>query len=377
MQPIPKRPRMTELFMVTFVEIPEEIPRQTRPGAQVTQPEIRNAELERELIDSKALLQHQAEEMQSSQEELTSMNEELQSANEELQSTNEELTTSKEELQSMNEEMLTVNAELQAKIEELTNNQDDMRNLLKSTRIPVLFLDKDLRVRRFTDEVEPIVRLISNDIGRPITDLKMKLLDESFTGDLHEVLDTLQSKEKQVKTTEGKWFQMRILPYRTFENRIDGLVVTFSDITAIKQLELSIQDARNYAESIVSTVLEPLLVLNADFRVVSANRSFYKDFHVAPEETEGRLLYTIGNGQWDLPELHVLLADVLEKNKEFEGYELEQDFPGIGHRIMLLNARKIKSDFQPDLILLAIEDITHRVPAGRPGEKRETDSGGA
>ncbi len=105
--------------------------------------------------------------------------------------------------------------------------------------------------------------------------------DESFAGDLHEVLDTLQSKEKQVKTTEGKWFQMRILPYRTSENRIDGLVITFSDITAIKQLELSIQDARKYAESIISTVLEPLVVLNADLRVVSANRSFYRDFHVA------------------------------------------------------------------------------------------------
>ena len=286
-QPIPKRPRMTELFMVTFVDLLDEIPRQTKaaePGGEVALPEMRNAELERELMDSKALVQHQAEEMQSSQEELTSMNEELQSANEELQSTNEELTTSKEELQSMNEEMLTVNAELHAKVEELTDNQDDMRNLLQSTRIPVLFLDKDLRVRRFTEEAKQLVRLIDNDVGRPITDLKMDLLDESFAGDLHVVLDTLQSKEKQVKTTEGKWFQMRILPYRTFENRIDGLVITFGDITAIKRLELSIQDARKYAESIISTVLEPLVVLDVNLRVVSANRSFYNNFHVAPRE---------------------------------------------------------------------------------------------
>ena len=383
-QPIPKRPRMTELFMVTFVDLPDEIPSPSRPaepelGGESVTPDTRNAVLERELIDSKALLQHQAEEMQSSQEELTSMNEELQSANEELQSTNEELTTSKEELQSMNEEMLTVNAELHAKIEELTNNQDDMRNLLQSTRIPVLFLDKDLRVRRFTEEAKQLIRLIDNDIGRPITDLKMNLLDESFAGDLHSVLDTLQSKEKQVKTTDGKWYQMRILPYRTFENRIDGLVITFSDITAIKMLELSIQDARNYAESIISTVLEPLVVLNADLRVVSANRSFYRDFNVAPEETEGRLLYSIGKGQWDLPELHSLLGDVLEKNTEFEGYKLEQDFPDIGHRIMLLNARKIQSDFQPELILLAIEDVTHRAidTAERPSDEKRPGSGGA
>ncbi len=177
-----------------------------------------------------------AEEMQSSQEDLTSINEEYQSANEELQSTNEELTTSKEELQSMNEEMLTVNAELKAKIEVLTQNQDDMRNLLQSTRIPIIFLDKDLRVRRFTEEAKEIIRLIENDVGRPITDFKVNLRDESFAGDLREVLDTLQFKEKQVETTNGKWFQMRVLPYRTSENRIDGLVVTFSDITAIKHV---------------------------------------------------------------------------------------------------------------------------------------------
>lgn len=274
----------------------------------------------------------------------------------------------------MNEEMLTVNAELQAKIEELTHNQDDMRNLLQGTRIPVLFLDGDLRVRRFTEDAKEIVRLIEKDIGRPITDLNVNLPNESFAGDLREVLDTLQSREKQVKTAEGKWFQMRILPYRTSENRIDGLVVTFNDVTGIKQLELSIQDARNYAENIIATVMEPLLVLNADLRVVSVNRSFYTTFHVTPEETEGRLLFGIGKGQWDLPELHKLLQDILEKDTAFEGFEIEQDFPEIGHRIMLLNARRIHSDLGPELILLAMEDITHRTaPAYGPDVKPEKE----
>lgn len=245
-QPIPKRSGMENLFMVTFEEIPEQNSLQVQPAAESSsQPKACDAELERELVDARAQMQHMAEEMQSTQEDLTSINEEYQSANEELQSTNEELTTSKEELQSMNEEILTVNAELKAKVEVLTQNQDDMRNLIQSTRMPIIFLDKDLRVRRFTEEAKEIIRLIENDVGRPITDFKVNLRDESFAKDLQEVLDTLQFKEKQMETTNGKWFQMRVLPYRTFENRIDGVVATFSDITPIKQFEQSVQDARN------------------------------------------------------------------------------------------------------------------------------------
>ena len=203
---------------------------------------------------ARAELQRAAEERQSSQEEMTSMNEELQSTNEELQSTNEELTTSKEELQSLNEELLTVNAELQSKIEAFSQSHDDMRNLLRTTKIPMLFLDSSLRVRRFTDVIKPIISLISNDVGRSITDLKVNLLDESFVNDVRDVLDTLQFKERQVETTEGMWFQMRVMPYRTSENRINGVAVTFNDISAIKELEKSLQEAKSYAQSIVETV---------------------------------------------------------------------------------------------------------------------------
>ena len=235
-----------------------------------------------------------------------------------------------------------------------------MRNLVQSTRIPILFLDKDLRVRRFTEEAKQIIRLIENDVGRPITDFKVNLLDESFAGDLQEVLDTLQLKEKQVETTDGKWFQMRILPYRTSENRIDGVVVTFSDITKIKQFEQSIEDARNYAENIIATVLEPLVVLDADLRIVSANRSFYTTFHTTPEDTDKKIFSAIGNNQWDVSELSRLLEDILEKNTEIEGFKIEHDFPESGHRILILNARRVKSNVGPELILLAIEDVTNQ-----------------
>jgi two-component system CheB/CheR fusion protein len=369
-RPIPRHQGRADLFLVAFQDMPE--PQQAqpeKPGEVGSQPDIRIADLERELADTRTQLQHITEERQSAREELTTMNEELQSTNEELQSTNEELTTSKEELQSMNEEILTVNSELQAKIVTLSQNQDDMRNLLQSTRIPMLFLDNDLKVKRFTEDIKEIVRLIQNDIGRPITDLKLNLSDESLARDIREVLDTLQVKEKQVMIMDGKWFQMIIRPYRTYDNRIDGVVITFSDITTIKKLEQSIQDARNFAENIIATIIEPLVVLNADLRVVSANRSFYRTFRVTPEVTEGELLYNLGNSQWDISQLRKMLTDILKENKEFEGYEIEHDFPGIGHRIMLLNARRVQSDARQDLILLAIEDVTNR-PASEIKQQR-------
>ena len=359
-QPILKHTGRADIYLVVFEDVPQQKPAPIQPekpcGSDSLQ-DSRFEELERELGEARAELQRAAEERQSSQEEMTSMNEELQSTNEELQSTNEELTTSKEELQSLNEELLTVNAELQAKIEAFSLSHDDMRNLLRTTKIPMLFLDNSLRVRRFTDAIKPIISLISNDVGRSITDLNVNLKDGSFVNDLREVLDTLQLKERQVETTDGIWFQMRVMPYRTSENRINGVAVTFNDITAIKELEASFQGAKNYAQSIVETVREPLIVLNSAMQVISANRSFYETFHVTPQETEEKLIYALGDNQWDIPGLHQLLENILLRNTSFEDYEVEHDFPYIGRRIMRLNARRIRS-YKDNLILLAMEDVT-------------------
>jgi two-component system CheB/CheR fusion protein len=147
------------------------------------------------------------------------------------------------------------------------------------------------------------------------------------------------------------------MPYRTSENHINGVVVTFNEITAIKELERSLKDAKSYAQNIVDTIQEPLIVLNSGMQVVYANHSFYETFHVTPQETEGRLIYVIGNKQWDIPGLHQLLEDILPENVAFEGYKVEHDFPEIGKRIIRLNARKIESS-KENLILLAMEDIT-------------------
>ncbi|NTU93463.1 MAG: chemotaxis protein CheB [Chlorobiaceae bacterium] len=217
--------------------------------------------LERELKQSRQEIQSVREDMQASQEELNSANEELQSANEELQSTNEELTTSKEELQSLNEELQTVNHELQSKVNELSHANNDMKNLLNSTDIATLFLDESLNIRRFTTRTASIIKLIASDTGRPITDIVTELAYPSLADDAREVLQTLVFREKQVPATDGRWFNVKIMPYRTQENRIDGLVITFTDISLAKRLEMRLRvDEERYvsafaiAGAIVDTV---------------------------------------------------------------------------------------------------------------------------
>jgi two-component system CheB/CheR fusion protein len=180
--------------------------------------------------------------MQSSQEELRSTNEEMQSTNEELQSTNEELTTSKEEMQSLNEELQTVNVELQTKLDELSAANNDMKNLLNSTDIATVFLDNDLRVRQFTPQAKTIIKFIASDVGRPITDLASDLLYAELVKDAQEVLRTLVFSERSIATNDGRWFTVRVMPYRTMDNRIDGVVITFADITAAKIVEAKLRE---------------------------------------------------------------------------------------------------------------------------------------
>lgn len=367
--PIKRSSAPEDLFLIAFEDVKETESKQAPEASGKVRDDARCAELERDLAETRAELRSTIEEMQASQEEEKSMNEELQSMNEELQSTNEEMTTSKEELQSLNEELLTVNTELQVKIDELSITTDDLQNLLRGTGIPMLFLDNNLRVRRFTRAVTEIISLRSTDLGRPITDLVVSLRGEPLVEDIREVLDTLLPLEKQVQTTVGRWFEMRILPYRTATNQIDGVVVTFVEITQVKDTEQSLRNAHTYTENILATIREALVVLDPDLRVVSTNRSFYQMFRVMPGETEGALLYTLGNGQWDIPDLRRLLEEILPEKMQFEGFEVKHDFPEIGQKKMLLNARRIASETGPDLILLAIEDVTDQL---RPESRVET-----
>jgi len=196
--------------------------------------------LQAELQQAREELQTLREERQTSQEELKSSNEELQSTNEELQSTNEELTTSKEEMQSLNEELQIVNAELQAKVNDLSWINNDMKNLLNSMEIATIFLDNTLNIRRFTNHAVHLFKLISTDVGRPLSNIVTDLDYPQLHLDAQEVLRTLVFIEKQVKTHDDRYFKVRIMPYRTQDNVIDGVVITFIDITETKLLELQL-----------------------------------------------------------------------------------------------------------------------------------------
>ncbi|MBL7991867.1 MAG: PAS domain-containing protein [Candidatus Kapabacteria bacterium] len=234
---------MRGLVLVVFMDVPQEplLAASTKPTRFTSSAKNRVMELERELERARAEVQSIREEMQTSQEELRSTNEELQSTNEELQSTNEELTTSKEEMQSMNEELQTVNQELQAKVDELSHTSNDIKNLLDSTDIATLFLDNSMRVRRFNSRIGKMTKLIVGDVGRPITDIASELLYAELIDDARSVLETLVSIEKQIHLSGEQWFAVRVLPYRTLGNMIDGVVITFTDITVSKTLEAELR----------------------------------------------------------------------------------------------------------------------------------------
>ncbi len=320
-------------------------------------------ELEHELKSTKENLRSTIEELETSNEELKSTNEEMQSTNEEMQSSNEEMETSKEELQSLNEELVTVNTELQNKNDELSVTNNDMKNLMESSDIPTIFLDNDLRIKRFTFHATKVVNLIASDIGRPINHIATNLQYEKLIEDAKEVLRTLLYKEAEVQTNDGLWYQMRIMPYRTTNNVIDGVVITFSDINKMKivheelnKLNQTVQLAREYADNIVDTVRDSLLILDKDLKVLSANMSFYKAFKTTSENTVGKFIYELEDNTWDIPQLRELLEQILPQHNHFEDYEVEYNSVKAGRKKLVLNAREIfQGDKKSKLILLAIQ----------------------
>ena len=365
-RPLPTADASEKLLLVSFQDVAHPMSEKLAPGqpgrgkgVAPGRGELRRVEeLERELAYSRENLQATIEEQQASNEELKSTNEELQSTNEELQSTNEELETSKEELQSVNEELITVNAELQAKIEQLAGMQNDMKNLLDNINVGTIFLDEQLNIKRFTREAAQVYRLVASDLGRPLGDIKSNIEDEDLLADAQAVLDTLVPREREVHTVGGAWYLARIQPYRTLDNVIEGVVLTFADISQRVAAEAAVREARALAEGIVDTVREPLIVLDGKLKIISASRSFYRDFRTTAEDTVGRHFYDLGNRQWDIPKLRELLETILPRDQSFEGYVVEHDFPGVGQRKMLLNARRISGgNGDAQLILLAMEEV--------------------
>jgi len=287
----------------------------------------------------------------------------------ELQSINEELETAKEELQSANEELTTVNEELQNRNLELTRATDDMVNLLASLDVPIVMLGSDRQVRRFTPAAARLFNLIPGDVGRPLADLRGSIVMSDLEPSIRAAMDTLAVQTKEVTDKDGRWYSMRVRPYKTAENRIDGVVMLFVDIDELKKGAQRLDQSRAYAEAIVDTVGSPLLILNTRLRVERANRCYYEMFRTSPEETEGQALSELGGGLWDVADLRRRLADLPVSQGELAGVALGAEVPGKGMRTMLMNARRLTLDGPgPARILVSIEDRTEEVRALRDRE---------
>ena len=310
--------------------------------------------LQQELAATREYLQSVIEQQEAANEELQSANEEVQSANEELQSINEELETSKEEIQSSNEELATVNDELQNRNLELDRANDDLVNLLASVQLPIVMLGQDLRVRRFTPAAEAFFNLIPGDVGRRIGDIKLRLDVADLEAQLKEVIATVTAHEREVQDARGRWHLLRIRPYKTQENKIEGAVVVLIDVDNLTR-------AREYAESIVAAVTESLLVLDAGLCVRTASPSYCETFGVTPADTEGRPFFELGDGEWDTPEMRRLMEEVLPREKRFGDVELTRRFGRGGRKTVTINARRLPHEGGPNpFTLVAIQDVTAR-----------------
>jgi PAS domain S-box-containing protein len=351
------------LFVIVFEEAKTEIvsekKKEFKPGSRTEKAALKG--IAEELNVTKKYLQSVIEDNEAITEELKSSNEEIQSSNEELQSTNEELETSKEELQSTNEELTTVNEELQNRNSELGRIISDIDNVLVSANIPIIIVDNNLCIRRFTPMAAKLMNLIDSDMGRLITDIRFNVKISNLKNLIIEVVNSLGVIEQEVRDKDGKWFSMRIRPYRTFDNKIDGAVISLIDIDALKRIETDILAAKEYAENIIDTIHEALVVLDDSLVVISANKAFYDAFNVKKANTEHHMLYKILDGQFDVPELRILLESILPKKKVLDGYEIEVVCPDKAKVILRLNARRLdQRGLSKPMVLLAIEDITEQ-----------------
>lgn len=304
--------------------------------------------LREELSTTKESLQSIIEEQEATNEELKSANEEIQSSNEELQSTNEELETAKEELQSTNEELTTLNEELQNRNAELSQANNDLTNLLSSVHVPILMLGNDLTIRRFTPMAERLFNLIPADVGRRLSDLSRAILVPDLDASVREVIENLTPIEREAQDREGHWYLLRIRPYRTRENKIEGAVIVLVDI----------DELRHAVNVLMGMVKECLVVVGGDMKVRKASQAFYDAFQLQPEQVEGKPFSELGEG-WDTGNLVSLIQEVLPKHKKIINFEFEATFSRIGWRRLRVNAGRFFAEGRnADLILLAVEDLT-------------------
>ena len=329
------------------------------PGEYAARLEEQARQLQQQLAEAREYLRNLSEDHEAHIEELRAANEEVRSANEELQSTNEELSTTKEELQSSNEELTTVNEELQNRNQELNEANSDLKNLLSAVNISILMVDKALRLRRFNSAAEKLLALTSLDIGRPVGHLRGPIEISDIEQRVTRVLVTLKSEQHELQDQQRRWYSLTIRPYRTIDDRIEGSVITIVDVDLLKRSLRAAEEARDYAEAMIETVREPLVVLDSDLRVQRATAAFYETFQVSRAETEGRFFYNLGSGQWNQPRLRALLGDAMFRDTPFQDYEVDYEFQSIGSKIFRLNGRRLSQD-GARRVIISLEDVSKR-----------------
>jgi two-component system CheB/CheR fusion protein len=358
----------TRCFMVLFSHVDGQHSVHTveQPRLPELLPEERdriNLQLREDLSSTRFHLQSLIEERDARNQELVSANEEIQSANEELQSTNEELETTKEELQSANEELQTVNDELQQRNSVLTQTGNDLTNLLTSVNIPLLMLTDNFTIRQFTPPMEKLLNVRSTDIGRPIGEIRLQLSVEDIQPILRDVLETLGTRELEVQDKDGRWHLMRARPYRTSDNKIEGIVLVLVDIDQLRSSQGSLREARDFASSVVEGVPIPVVVLKKDCTVRTANTAFRTLTRMSEPAIVGQSFPDLIDRLWGVDGIRQKLDSLLVAEAGTT-IEFEHESTTSDQKVLCFNAQAQANDGDR-VILLTIEDITLRRRAER------------
>jgi PAS domain S-box-containing protein len=326
--------------------------------------------LERELASTREHLRAVITEYEAAQDEMKTANEEILSSNEEMQASNDELETAKEELQASNEELVTLNEELRHRNSELVVLTHELSNLLVGVDLPVVVLDAELRIRRFTPVAATALNLSASDVGRPFSKSASRLDVPDWEPLFSEVTKNGRLIEREVSDRKGHRYSLRLRPYQASENTAEGVLLVLLDTDLIYRARDQAQKSgEEYARAIVETIHEALVVADSECRVLTVNRSFCRLFQVTPESMERKSVLGTGAGQFARPKLRELILEVFSKNKEIQDLELVQDFPEIGLRDLVLNARRIDT---AQAVLIAITDVTERKRAQKELERSES-----
>ena len=347
------------LLLVSFVDDPAREPGPARP-VETAADASRVAQLEQELEATREDLQGAVRDLEIANEEQTAINEDAMSVNEGLRSTNEELSA--------------LNSRLHETVEQQRASSSDLQSILNSTDVATLFLDANLRIRFFTPAAKSLFNIIASDVGRPLADLTRRFEDEDLLRDARAVLARHAPIRREVKAEDGGWFMRGMLPYRSDHSSIEGVVITFAGISEMKAAEREIEAARAYLDSIISTIRQPLVVLDEDLRVISASSSFHRIFSVEPDELIGRHLQAVGD-HLDVPALREFLTSTQARGTTINDHEVEIELPNLGNRTFLMSARVLREEPTASRkILVAIVDVTDVKREGKALEAAKSEA---